>query len=84
MRKARLGSDARVRSRLCVAIAHRCANAFEATIGWRELLDRHRFRTHKEAEVAIFDFIEGWYNLHRRHAARGYRSPAVFERETAA
>jgi putative transposase len=34
-----------------------------------ELLGKHRFRTHKEAELAIFDFIEGWYNLHRRHSA---------------
>jgi len=57
--------------------------SFNATLEC-ELLDRHRFRTHKEAELAIFDFIEGWYNLHRRHSALGYRSPAVFERETAA
>ena len=57
--------------------------SFNATLEC-ELLDKHRFRTHKEAELAIFDFIEGWYNLHRRHSALGYRSPAVFERETAA
>ena len=57
--------------------------SFNATLEC-ELLERHRFRTHKEADLAIFDFIEGWYNLHRRHSALGYRSPAVFERETAA
>jgi putative transposase len=57
--------------------------SFNATLEC-ELLDKHRFRTHKEAELAIFDFIEGWYNLHRRHSALGYRSPAIFERETAA
>ena len=57
--------------------------SFNATLEC-ELLDRHRFRTHKEAELAIFDFIEGWYNLHRRHSALGYRSPAAFERESAA
>jgi putative transposase len=57
--------------------------SFNATLEC-ELLDKHRFRTHAEAELAIFDFIEGWYNLHRRHSALGYRSPAVFERETAA
>jgi putative transposase len=49
-----------------------------------ELLDRSQFKTHRDAELAIFDFIEGWYNPHRRHSALGYRSPAVFERETAA
>jgi putative transposase len=57
--------------------------SFNATLEC-ELLARRRFRTHKEAELEIFDFIEGWYNLHRRHSALGYRSPAVFERETAA
>lgn len=57
--------------------------SFNATLEC-ELLDKHRFRTHKEAELAIFDFIESWYNLHRRHSALGYRSPAVFEREAAA
>jgi putative transposase len=45
-----------------------------------ELLDRSIFRTHAEARAAIFDFIEGFYNTHRRHSALGYRSPAAFER----
>jgi putative transposase len=57
--------------------------SFNATLEC-ELLDRHRFGSLKEAELAIFDFIEGWYNLHRRHSAFGYRSPAAFERDTAA
>ena len=45
-----------------------------------ELLDRHSFRTHAEARMAVFDFIEGWYNPQRRHSSIGYISPAVFER----
>jgi putative transposase len=45
-----------------------------------ELLARHRFKTHREAAAAIFDFIEGWYNPHRRHSALGYLSPNHFER----
>ena len=49
-----------------------------------ELIDRTRFRTKYEAELAIFDFIEGWYNPHRRHSSIGYLSPASFERERAA
>jgi putative transposase len=44
-----------------------------------ELLDRTRFRNHDEAKDALFDFIEGWYNTHRRHSALDYHSPAQFE-----
>jgi putative transposase len=27
-----------------------------------ELIDRHRFKTQAEARIAVFDFIEGFYN----------------------
>lgn len=45
-----------------------------------ELLDRRRFRTPAEARRAVFQFIEGWYNPHRRHSALGQLSPIAFER----
>jgi putative transposase len=45
-----------------------------------ELLDRRRFRNQAEAKMAVFDFIEGWYNPRRRHSALGYLSPINFER----
>ena len=45
-----------------------------------ELLDRRTFRSHAEARTAIFRFIEGWYNPHRRHSALGHQSPITFER----
>ena len=45
-----------------------------------ELLDRQRFRNQAEAKLAVFDFIEGWYNPHRRHSALGQQSPINFER----
>ena len=45
-----------------------------------ELLERRRFKTQVEAQMAVFDFIEGWYNPHRRHYALAYRSPIEFER----
>ena len=38
-----------------------------------ELLWRTRFRSHAEARRAIFEFIEGWYNPHRRHSALALR-----------
>ena len=45
-----------------------------------ELLDRRKFRTKAEARMAIFSFIEGWYNPGRRHSALGYQSPVNYER----
>jgi putative transposase len=45
-----------------------------------ELLDRRRFKTQAEAKMAIFDFLEGWYNPHRRHSSIGYLSPMNYER----
>jgi putative transposase len=49
-----------------------------------ELLDRRRFKNHVEAEMAIFDFIEGFYNTHRIHSALDYLSPMAYERNQAA
>ena len=46
--------------------------------------NRVRFRTQSEARIAIFDFIEGFYNPRRRHSALGYLSPIEFERAQAA
>jgi putative transposase len=45
-----------------------------------ELLARHVFRTPAQARTAIFAFIEGFYNIQRRHSTLGYRSPTEFER----
>jgi putative transposase len=45
-----------------------------------ELLDRRRFATPAEARLAVFDFIEGFYNPRRRHSALGYLSPLEYER----
>jgi putative transposase len=47
-----------------------------------ELLDRSRFVDRDEAELAVFDFIEGFYNTQRRHSSLGYLAPAAFERKT--
>lgn len=54
------------------------AESFFATLEC-ELLDRRRFRTQAEARVAIFRYIEGWYNPHRRHSSLGQRSPMRYE-----
>ena len=44
-----------------------------------ELIDRSTFKSHVEARMAVFDFIEGWYNPHRRHSALDYLSPLNYE-----
>ena len=45
-----------------------------------ELLDRFPFRNQVEARMAIFEYIEGWYNLNRRHSRLDYLSPMKYER----
>jgi putative transposase len=45
-----------------------------------ELLQRRTSRTKAQARMAIFIFIEGWYNPSRRHSALGYLSPTDYER----
>ncbi len=48
-----------------------------------ELLDRRRFKTQAEARIAVFEFIEGFYNPRRRHSSIGFLSPIEFERRFA-
>jgi putative transposase len=55
------------------------AESFFATLE-RELLNRRRFKTQAEAKMAVFEWIEGWYNPHRRHSSLGRISPVNFER----
>lgn len=47
-----------------------------------ELIDRKTFKTRTEARLAVFTWIEGWYNPRRRHSALGYLSPMNFERRS--
>ena len=43
-------------------------------------IDRRSFQTKDEARLALFTYIEGWYNPRRRHPALGRISPINFER----
>ena len=54
------------------------AESFFATIEC-ELFDRRTWHSPAEAKPAIFRYIEGWYNPHRRHSALGQQSPINFE-----
>jgi putative transposase len=54
--------------------------SFNATLEC-ELLVKHRFKDRREAEIAIFRFIEGWYNPRRRHTSIGNISPMQLEQD---
>jgi transposase InsO family protein len=45
-----------------------------------ESLHQHQFSTRHAARLAIFDYIETFYNPKRLHSALGYHSPVDFER----
>jgi putative transposase len=45
-----------------------------------ELLDTSRWNSREELAGAIFEWIECWYNTHRRHSSLGMLSPAEYER----
>ena len=45
-----------------------------------EHIDRRTWKTHTEARLAIFTWIEAWFNPHRRHSSLGQVLPFDFER----
>lgn len=48
-----------------------------------ELIWRHSWQTRRAVEVAIFEYINGFYNPRRKHSALGWKSPLAFERKAA-
>ncbi|WP_370571498.1 IS3 family transposase, partial [Phaeobacter sp. SYSU ZJ3003] len=48
-----------------------------------ELIWRRSWATRRQAEMAIFEYINGFYNPRRRHSALGWKSPVAFERKVA-
>ena len=48
-----------------------------------EMIWRSNWQTRREVEVAIFEYINGFYNPRRRHSALGWKSPVAFERKAA-
>jgi transposase InsO family protein len=48
-----------------------------------ELIWRNTWHTRRQAELAIFEYINGFYNPRRRHSALGWKSPLAFEKNAA-
>jgi putative transposase len=48
-----------------------------------ELIWRNRWETRRQAEGAIFQYINSFYNPRRRHSSLGGKSPLAFERKAA-
>jgi len=55
------------------------AESFFATLECELLEQQPTFRNRTDARIAVFDFIEGFYNTRRRHSSLGNKSPARFE-----
>jgi len=80
---ARLGSVASM-SRKGDCWDNAVSESFFSTLTF-ELLDRVTFATRAQARRAIGDYIDGFYNISRRHSTINYLSPIEFElRHTAA
>ena len=45
-----------------------------------ERVQGQRYHTRAEARADVFEYIECWYNVRRRHSSLAYLSPATFER----
>ena len=59
------------------------AESFFATLK-AELINERRWATHAELRIAVFDYIESFYNRRRLHSSLGYRTPAEVEQQLVA
>ena len=48
-----------------------------------ELVWRTSWQTRRQVEVALFEYINGFYNPRRKHSALGWKSPVACERNAA-
>lgn len=46
-----------------------------------EMIYHRRFKTRREAKLAVFEYVEIWYNRQRKHSALGYLSPEQYENQ---
>lgn len=62
------------------ALDNAISESFVATLK-AELVSRSRFPSREAAKLAIFEYLEAFYNRRRLHSSLGYRSPADFEED---
>ena len=55
-----------------------CIEYFHSSIKKEEIY-RNTYRTFEEANIAIFKYIEGWYNRKRIHSSINYMTPEQYE-----
>jgi transposase InsO family protein len=75
-----MSSDHRLASREAI---HPREFVGEIFIGGSEkatVLGRKNYQSRNEARADVFDYIERFYNLKRRHSTLGYLSPADYEK----
>ena len=56
-----------------------CIESFHAIIKKEEIY-RNIYKTFEEAKIAIFKYIESWYNNKRLHSSIDYKTPNEFEK----
>ncbi len=57
-----------------------CIESFHSVLKKEEVY-RNTYRTFEEAQLALFEYIESWYNRRRRHSALDYKTPQQVEDE---
>lgn len=55
-----------------------CIESFHSVMKKEEIYI-HEYKDFEEANLAIFEYIESWYNRKRIHSALGYKTPQQIE-----
>ena len=48
-----------------------------------EIIWHRNWQTRRDVEIALFEYINGFYNPRRKHSAIGWKSPVAFEQRAA-
>lgn len=56
------------------------AESFFKTIKY-EMINHYNFKSTQDVKMAVFNYIENWYNRKRLHSALGYKTPVQRESE---